>query len=126
MTACEKSCHHFSSQNLMITLTDAASIHLQQLLLEKSAAEGSGLRILVEKGGCAGWQYTMKIDQAQVDDRLFSHMGVSLIVDPQSFTFLKGCRIDYVESLNDSGFRVDNPNAERNCGCGTSFEPKAS
>ena len=110
----------------MITLTDAASIHLQQLLLEKSAAEGSGLRILVEKGGCAGWQYTMKIDQAQVDDRLFSHMGVSLIVDPQSFTFLKGCRIDYVESLNDSGFRVDNPNAERNCGCGTSFEPKAS
>ena len=48
----------------MITLTDAASIHLRQLLLEKSAAEGSGLRILVEKGGCAGWQYTMKIDQA--------------------------------------------------------------
>lgn len=108
----------------MITLTDTASIHLRQLLLEKSAAEGSGLRILVEKGGCAGWQYTMKIDQAQPGDGIYSHNGVSLIVDPQSLTFLSGCRIDYVESLNDSGFRVENPNAERNCGCGTSFEPK--
>jgi iron-sulfur cluster assembly protein len=126
MTACEKGSHHFSSQNFMITLTDTASIHLRQLLLEKSAAEGSGLRILVEKGGCAGWQYTMKIDQAQAEDSLFSHNGVSLIVDPQSLTFLVGCRIDYVESLNDSGFRVENPNAERNCGCGTSFEPKVA
>jgi iron-sulfur cluster assembly accessory protein len=110
----------------MITLTDTAAVHLQQLLLEKNAEAGSGLRILVEKGGCAGWQYTMKIDQAQSADRLFSHNGVSLIVDPQSLTFLEGCRIDYLESLNDSGFRVDNPNAERNCGCGTSFEPKAA
>jgi len=124
MIACEKGCHHFSSQNLMITLTDTASIYLHQLLLEKSAVEGSGLRILVEKGGCAGWQYTMKIDLAQPEDKIYSHNGASLIVDPQSLTFLTGCRIDYVESLNDSGFRVENPNAERNCGCGTSFEPK--
>jgi iron-sulfur cluster assembly accessory protein len=46
-------------------------------------------------------------------------------VDEQSLPFLEGCRIDYVEALNDSGFKVENPNASRSCGCGTSFEPKA-
>ena len=110
----------------MITLTDNAVLHLQQLLREKSAEAGSGLRVLVEKGGCAGWQYTMRIDQATATDSVFSHGGVSLIVDPQSLELLDHSQIDYVEALNDSGFRVENPNAARNCGCGTSFEPKTT
>ncbi len=110
----------------MISLTDSASIHLQLLLREKNAGDGYGLRVLVEKGGCAGWQYTMKIDQAAAVDSVFTHDGVSLIVDPQSLEFLDHSQIDYVEALNDSGFRVENPNAARNCGCGTSFEPKAA
>ena len=126
MVACEKGSHQFSSHTIMITLTDNAAIHLQQLLLDKNAGPDSGLRVLVEKGGCAGWQYTMKIDLPSETDSRFSHHGVSLIVDPQSLVFLNGCCIDYVESLNDSGFRVENPNATRNCGCGTSFEPKAA
>ncbi len=108
----------------MITLTDNAAIHLQQLLKEKAADAGSGLRVLVEKGGCAGWQYTMRIDQATAADSVFIHGGVPLIVDPQSLELLDHSQIDYVEALNDSGFRVENPNAARNCGCGTSFEPK--
>lgn len=110
----------------MITLTDNAALHLRQLLEEKNAPQGVGLRVQVEKGGCAGWQYTMKVDQAAGQDQIFSHQGVSLIVDEQSFPYLKGCCIDYVEALNDSGFRVENPNAVRSCGCGTSFEPKES
>ncbi len=110
----------------MISLTDNAALHLQQMLREKDAAEGSGLRILVEKGGCAGWQYTMRIDQAASSDSVFVHQGVALIVDPQSLEFLDHSQIDYVEALNDSGFRVENPNAARNCGCGTSFEPKTT
>jgi iron-sulfur cluster assembly protein len=125
--ACEKGGDHNSRKTPpMITLTDRAVLHLQQLLQEKSAAAGSGLRVLVEKGGCAGWQYTMKIDQAGATDSIFVHGGVSLIVDPQSFEFLNHSQIDYVEALNDSGFRVENPNAARNCGCGTSFEPKTT
>lgn len=123
--ACEKSGDQNSLKTPpMITLTDRAILHLQQLLQEKNAAAGSGLRVLVEKGGCAGWQYTMKVDQAGATDSVFVHGGVSLIVDPQSFEFLNHSQIDYVEALNDSGFRVENPNAARNCGCGTSFEPK--
>lgn len=127
MSACEKGGDHNSSQIIkMISLTDNAALHLQQMLREKDAAEGSGLRILVEKGGCAGWQYTMRIDQAASSDSVFVHQGVALIVDPQSLEFLDHSQIDYVEALNDSGFRVENPNAARNCGCGTSFEPKTT
>jgi iron-sulfur cluster assembly accessory protein len=116
---------HFSG-NSMITLTSNAASHLLQLLAEKAAADGAGLRIQVDRGGCAGWQYTMKIDQPAIGDKVFTDRGVSLIVDTESLGFLENSQIDYVEALNDSGFRVLNPNAERSCGCGTSFEPKQS
>lgn len=67
----------------------------------------------------------MKVDQAQTSDHIFASGGVSLIVDTESLAYLEGSTIDYVDSLNDSGFKVLNPNATRSCGCGTSFEPKA-
>jgi iron-sulfur cluster assembly accessory protein len=110
----------------MITLTENATKHLRHLLEEKNAPSSSGLRVRVEKGGCAGWQYTMKVDEALPQDQVFQNHGVLLIIDPESLAFLNNSRIDYVDALNDSGFRVENPNAERNCGCGTSFEPKAT
>lgn len=112
------------SVSRMISLTANAATHLLSLLTEKQAAEGSGLRIQVDRGGCAGWQYAMRIDQAAAGDQVFTDRGVSLIVDNESLAFLKDSQIDYLEALNDSGFRVVNPNAERSCGCGTSFEPK--
>jgi len=110
----------------MISLTENAAQHLRHLLEQKNAPSSSGLRVRVEKGGCAGWQYTMKVDEAQPLDQVFQHHGVSLIIDAESLAFLDNSQIDYVEALNDSGFRVENPNAARNCGCGTSFEPKAA
>ena len=110
--------------NVMISLTANAASHLLSLLAEKEAVDGSGLRIQVERGGCAGWQYTMRIDHPGQGDRVFTDHGVSLIVDNQSLDFLENSQIDYIEALNDSGFRVINPNAERSCGCGTSFEPR--
>jgi iron-sulfur cluster assembly accessory protein len=108
----------------MISLTANAASHLLSLLAEKQAAAGAGLRILVERGGCAGWQYTMRIDEPAAGDQIFTDHGVSLIVDNQSLGLLENSQIDYIDALNDSGFRVVNPNAERSCGCGTSFEPK--
>ncbi len=108
----------------MISLTPSATSHLLDLLKSKQAAQGAGLRIQVEKGGCAGWQYVMKVDEPRATDRVYTQDGVSLIVDPESLEFLDDSQIDYVDSLNDSGFRVENPHASRNCGCGTSFEPK--
>lgn len=108
----------------MITLTENAAIHLRQLLTAKGASDLAGLRIRVEKGGCAGWQYTMQVDIPRNEDHVYGCLGVRLIVDTESLALLNNSQIDYLDQLNDSGFRVNNPNASRNCGCGTSFEPK--
>jgi len=106
----------------VITATPEAVYHLRALLAEQPAGESRGLRLGVEKGGCAGWQYVMKIDVATSDDTIFEQDGVRLIVDRESLVPLDGVQLDYVDSLHDAGFRVNNPKAVRSCGCGTSFE----
>lgn len=108
----------------MIQLTVSAIAHLQSLLQSKNAGSGTGLRLQIEKGGCAGMQYAMKLDEPQAGDEVIAEGGVSVLVDSESAPFLRGCTLDYVESLNDSGFKIENPNAVRSCGCGTSFEPR--
>lgn len=107
----------------MIDLTQNAIDHLKQLLADKPAEQGYGLRLEVERGGCAGLQYVMKVDQARDGDEITTRDGVRLFVDEQSLSFLDGSVIDYEEALNDAGFKVRNPKAARSCGCGTSFEP---
>ncbi len=108
----------------MITLTSSAVIHLKELLAGKGAAASAGLRLHVEKGGCAGMQYTMRIDEQDAADKVFAQDGVSVLLDSESLSYLDGSTIDYVDALNDSGFKLENPNAARSCGCGTSFEPR--
>ena len=110
----------------MISLTSSAVEHLKSLIAEKNADAGTGLRLRVEKGGCAGWQYVMGLDQAKSDDEVQSQDGVSIIIDNDSLGYLRGCQIDYVDSLVDAGFKLTNPNAARSCGCGTSFEPQTN
>jgi iron-sulfur cluster assembly accessory protein len=109
----------------VITATPEAVHHLRALLAEQPAAEGWGLRLGVEKGGCAGWQYVMKIDAPAADDTVIEQEGIRILVDPQSLGPLDGVQLDYVDSLNDAGFRVLNPKAVRSCGCGTSFETES-
>ena len=105
----------------MITLTDSAVRHLQTLIAEKGDAS-KGLRLFVEKGGCAGMQYGMTLDGIEVGDETFEKDGVKVIVDPESLNYLRGSEIDYCDDLTGTGFRLKNPNAVRSCGCGTSFE----
>ncbi|MGK0185637.1 MAG: iron-sulfur cluster assembly accessory protein [Verrucomicrobiales bacterium] len=109
----------------MITLTDNAVDHLKQTLASSSdEANGEkGLRLLVEKGGCAGMQYAMKVDTRVEGDSVFGREGVEVFVDAESLIFLSGVELDYNDDLTDSGFKIVNPNAARSCGCGTSFEP---
>lgn len=118
----------------MIAITHAAAVHLRALL---SAHEGApsanaeagvtpapeGLRILVEKGGCAGMQYAMKLDARREDDLLSEAGGAQVFMDPASASLLLGSELDYCDDLVGTGFRLHNPNAARSCGCGTSFEP---
>jgi iron-sulfur cluster assembly accessory protein len=106
----------------MMTVTEAAVRQLQTLIAEKNAPE-KGLRVFVEKGGCAGLQYGMTLDEPGLDDEVIEQAGVRVIVDPESASFLRGATLDYADDLAGAGFRLNNPNAARSCGCGTSFEP---
>lgn len=108
----------------MITLTDNAVQELRALLTAKQAPETSGLRLGVQRGGCAGLQYTMKVGEPEADDTVIAQGGVRVFLSPDSLEFLRGCQIDHSSDLNDAGFKIVNPNAARSCGCGTSFEPK--
>lgn len=108
----------------MITITDSAAVHLRQLIDERGVSpEEEGLRLFVEKGGCAGMSYAMKVTSAEDSDTVVEKDGVRVFVDKESEAYLSGIELDYVEALNDSGFKIQNPNASRSCGCGTSFEP---
>ena len=105
----------------MITLTDQAALALLDLIASKGS--GEGLRLAVEKGGCAGLQYVMEIDSARPSDTVIEHNGAKVFVDPESTLKLEGSSLDYEDGLSGAGFRIRNPHAARSCGCGTSFEP---
>ena len=107
----------------MIEISEAAAIHLLALVAEKAPGTPKGLRLAVEKGGCAGLQYAMALDDPKPDDHVAERNGARIFVDPESAAFLQGCLVDYEDGLTGSGFRIVNPNATRSCGCGTSFEP---
>lgn len=105
----------------MFTVTDSAFQQLQNLVLAQDD-QTKGLRIFVESGGCAGRQYGMTLDHPQEGDEVVEREGVKVMVDAQSLQFLRGVTVDYSDDLAGAGFRIQNPNAVRSCGCGTSFE----
>lgn len=106
----------------MITLTEAAARHIQQLV-EEDGRENVSLRIFVDKGGCSGLQYNMQIDAPQAGDQSLESCGVKFFMDADAIGFLKGSEIDFEDTLTSTGFKIRNPNAKQTCGCGTSFEP---
>jgi iron-sulfur cluster assembly accessory protein len=108
----------------MITVTDSAIQHLKAIVQEKGEPD-KGLRIMIERGGCAGLQYGMGLDEQKPGDEVVERDGVKVLVDAESIGFLRGSTIDYCDDLAGTGFRIQNPNATRSCGCGTSFEPAA-
>ncbi|MBK1833913.1 HesB/IscA family protein [Roseibacillus ishigakijimensis] len=107
----------------MITLTPKAVIALKDLLAKKEAAPTAGLRLAIERGGCAGLAYTMKVAEAGEDDTVVEEDGTRVIIPADSLDHLRGSTLDFSDSLSDAGFKITNPNAARSCGCGTSFEP---
>lgn len=108
----------------MIQLTDTAAAEITQLV-RRQGKSGEGLRIYIEKGGCSGLSYEMKLDLPQEGDHTVVQSGATLMIDPESLSFLKGSVIDFEDGLTNRGFRILNPNAKQTCGCGTSFEAKA-
>ena len=104
----------------MITITDSAAEKVQELIKEDQDA--IGLRIYVKGGGCSGYQYGMSFDSKMSDDdTMIEKEDIKVIIDSQSAPLLNGAEVDYVDSLQGSGFAVKNPNAKSTCGCGSSF-----
>lgn len=106
----------------MVTITENASRKLAELISQQGGAV-AGLRMTVQPGGCSGYQYGMSFtDAEQPGDWVGTFGDVKVFVDPQAAEVLKGVEVDWVETLQQTGFAIRNPNAVRSCGCGKSFE----
>jgi iron-sulfur cluster assembly protein len=106
-----------------IHLTERAAQKIRTLLEKEGVSpEVGGLRVGVQGGGCSGLSYAMRLDTQPRDrDKIFAEHGARLFVDPKSFLYLNGTTLEYEETLMRQGFVFQNPNAARNCGCGSSF-----
>ncbi|MDR0478968.1 MAG: iron-sulfur cluster insertion protein ErpA [Burkholderiaceae bacterium] len=106
-----------------IIFTDAAATKVADLIAEEGNPDLK-LRVFVQGGGCAGFQYGFTFDEvANEDDTTMTKNGVSLLIDPMSYQYLVGATIDYKEDLQGAQFVIRNPNAVTTCGCGSSFSP---
>ena len=102
----------------MITLSESAAKKLAALLEDKKE---TGVRAAVRGGGCSGFTYKLDFDNQNTEDRVITDQGIEIYVDTKSFLYLMGTQIDFVDELNQAGFKFVNPNAKRTCGCGESF-----
>ena len=105
----------------MITLTDTAASKVKDLI-EAEGEPNLALRVAVRPGGCSGFSYEMFFDtDVAADDNLTDYAGVRVVVDASSAELLQGATLDYKDGLQGAGFAIENPNAQRSCGCGKSF-----
>ena len=108
----------------MITITESASEKLQAIMTEKDITQHA-LRVFVSSGGCSGMSYGMTFAQLpEATDQVLESSGIKVVVDPNSYEYLHGANIDYIDSLMGGGFRIENPNAVQSCSCGSSFKTK--
>ncbi len=101
------------------TVTKSASDKILELL-KKEKDQKLAFRIQVVPGGCSGFQYVMGFSEQLPDDKLILADKVKVIVDPDSWNYLKGSTVDFIDSLESSGFKISNPNKKSSCGCGSS------
>jgi iron-sulfur cluster assembly accessory protein len=108
---------------MLVSLTVNAAAKVKQLMAEEPDGDATVLRVAIQGGGCSGFQYGLGFDRGvQEGDVELEQHGVTLVVDPFSAPYLQGSQIDFLEGLQESGFKIDNPNATSACGCGHSFQ----
>lgn len=105
-----------------IRLTDAAAAKVKELLQRENPEGTLALRVAVQPGGCSGLRYSLYFDdQIKDNDQTAEFEGVKVVVDKMSTPYLTGAEVDYVDTLQQSGFTINNPNAQSSCACGDSF-----
>jgi iron-sulfur cluster assembly accessory protein len=104
----------------MITLSSRAAAQVRVMQADLPVAN-QALRVLMETGGCSGFQYGMSFDEPKADDSRFESEGIQIVIDPTSLAYLDGSTIDFDDGLHGKGFEIKNPNAQSTCGCGKSF-----
>ena len=106
---------------MSVVLTDKAVEKVNEII-EEQGKVGHSLRMFVQGGGCSGLQYGLTFTKdVNEGDNSFQYKGFNVVVDPVSMQYLGGSHVDYVESMMGGGFKIENPNAQRSCGCGSSF-----
>ena len=111
------------SETTVVTLTERAAGKISALMAQEPAGEAEVLRVAIQGGGCSGFEYALGFDRgAQAGDHELEFHGVKVVVDPFSAPYLQGSTIDFLEGLQESGFKIDNPNVVAACGCGHSFQ----
>src|ERR1700751_1326470 len=111
------------SDTTVVTLTARAATKVSALMAEEPAGEAEVLRVAIQGGGCSGFEYALGFDRgSQSGDHELEFHGVRVVVDPFSAPYLQGSTIDFLETLQESGFKIDNQNVVSACGCGSSFQ----
>jgi iron-sulfur cluster assembly protein len=105
----------------LLSLTPVAAAKVKELLAEEPDGETLVLRVAIQGGGCSGFQYGLGFDTVAEGDLELELEGVPVVVDPFSAPYLRGTTIDFLNTIQESGFKIDNPNATASCGCGHSF-----
>jgi iron-sulfur cluster assembly protein len=104
-----------------ITLTKNAAKRVNAILNGEDK-QGYALRVTVQGGGCSGMSYNLTFDNEQKEfDKIYESKGVKILCDFKSWVYVKGTEIDFSDDLLSGGFKLNNPNANKTCGCGTSF-----
>ncbi|MEI8104664.1 MAG: iron-sulfur cluster insertion protein ErpA [Actinomycetes bacterium] len=112
-----------TTETTELALTERAAEKVKELMAQEPAGEAEVLRVAIRGGGCGGFEYALGFDRGAADgDNESEFHGVKVVVDAASAQYLAGARVDFVESLQESGFKIDNPNASSSCGCGHSFQ----
>jgi iron-sulfur cluster assembly protein len=110
-------------EEVLVTLTEAAAAKIKELMSDEPEDEATVLRVAVQGGGCSGFEYALGFDAgAQEGDHQLELHGIRVVVDPFSAPYLSGARIDYLNTIQEAGFKIDNPNVVSSCGCGHSFQ----
>ena len=105
---------------MSVTITEKAAKQIAAALKEQNAAD-KALRVSVQAGVCSGLEYRMTFDDQKKGDEVIQQNGVRVVIDSKSLQHLQGSVIDYVDGLQGTGFKINNPNAKESCGCGKSF-----